>query len=568
MLSRLVGLLRTRRRPSRHRDVAELLGSCLSAANAPLVGVQQPASLRTVAAVRAVLPAAEVVELPVDSTERHLLMARCGPFDAIVDVGGQKGQEGRRRRFEDTFWHLMPGGAYVVPGGAPEVGGSPEGLAPVLAEVASGPGEPLRATRKKSREYIRLALRNHVRHRLVGDHLVLTHDLPDVLVKVREEDYNAFLGSGGGPRHRLLELVAAGDPPPAPSFREGPNRRPRRMDRPIDSSVLSLRDYRDVVVEPRQVVVDGRVLLPDTYRHNRSALQRHHALADVAPRFVVPRAPIGSDLPRLSGTYVHLDNESRGHFGHVLTETLSRMWTWEKALEIDPDVRALMGATWTWPELAEWELEFHAAFGIPRERIVLLEIDRPVRVERLISGTPMWSQPHYVHPRIRETWRRVGDRLAAAAPSGVDWPRRIFISRRITKRACVNGEQLEAEFEAAGFEIVYPEDFSLGHQVALFRHAEVIAGYGGSGMFQTLFVEEPKHVIQVASEAYGPRNEYLIAAVLGHRLDSVICRAEPYDGPKPMHAPFRYDPDHEGPFLRQLLAALPTPTPGSGIPGS
>jgi capsular polysaccharide biosynthesis protein len=131
------------------------------------------------------------------------------------------------------------------------------------------------------------------------------------------------------------------------------------------------------------------------------------------------------------------------------------------------------------------------------------------------------------------------------------------VSRRIAKRACLNSDQLESEFQAVGFEVVFPEDHPLGHQVALFRHAEVIAGYGGSGMFQTLFVPEPKHVIQIASEAYGPRNEYMIAAVLRHRLDSVVCRAEPFDGDKPMHAPFRYDPAREGPFLREILAALP-----------
>lgn len=556
MLGRLVRRLRSDLGVGGARAVAELLASSIGETASPVVGVHRQPMRGIRAAVEAVLPGAEVVELPVDSTERHLLMARCGPFDAVVDVAGRRGEEGRRRRFEETFWHLAAGRPYVVPGGAREVGGA-DGLGPVLADVASGPGEPLRATRRKPREYIRLALRNHVRRRVAGDHLVLTHDLPDVLVKVREEDYDAFLATGGGPRHRVLDVLPAEEPPTAPRFREGPNRRPRPMDRPIGSAVLSLRDYRDVVVSAPQVVVDGRVLLPDTFRHNRSPVLGHKALADVAPRFAVPRAPIGSDLPRLSGTFVHLDNESRGHFGHVLTETLSRIWTWEKALRIDPEARAIMGATVQRPELAEWELEFYAVCGIPRERIVLLEIDRPMRVERLISGTPMWSQPHYVHPRIRQTWRRVGDQLAAAAPAGVDWPRRIFISRRISRRACVNGEQLEAEFAAAGFEIVYPEDYSLGHQVALFRHADVIAGYGGSGMFQTLFVDEPKHVIQVASEAYGPRNEYLIAAVLGHRLDSIICRAEPYDGLKAMLAPFRYDPDREGPFLREILASLP-----------
>jgi capsular polysaccharide biosynthesis protein len=554
VLIRLVRRLRSGRHSDKASEIAALVASYLGDADAPLVAVRRKSPPGTAEAVRAALPAAEVVELPADASERRLSMAICGPFDAIIENDDQKGS--RAHLFQETFWRLAPGRPYIVPGGAPEVGPAPGSLGTLLRKARSTPDKPLRTRRKGRHHHVPLALKNHVRTSVVGDHLVLSHDLPDVLVKIREEDCNAFLASTGG-RHRVLEVIEAEDPPRAPIFREGPEARRARMDDPISRSALSLRDYRDVVVAAPQVVTDGRVLLPDTFRHNQSRLLGHKALADLAPGFAVLVTPIGADLPRLEGTFVHLDNEARGHFGHMLTETLSRIWTWEKAIEIDPDARAIMGATRRRPEITESEYAFYAACGIPRDRITLVDDGRPVIVERLISGTPMWSQPHYVHPRICETWRRVGDTLAATVPADTDWPRRIFVSRRSVKRACVNGGQLEAEFEQAGFVVVFPEDFPLGHQVALFRHAEVIAGYGGSGMFQTLFTSEPKHVIQVASEAYSPRNEYLIAAALGHRLDSVVCRAEPYDGPRVMHAPFRYDLEREGPYLREILASLP-----------
>lgn len=555
MLIRLGTRLRTRRRRDAAHQVAELLAARLLEVPRPLLAVH-PGSLPGVeAALRAALPAAEILELPGAPTERHLLMASHRAFDAVVDGTEARG---RADRFQETFWHLAPGRPYVVPGAASEVGRKAGDLGALLRDASSAPDELLRSrARRRSRQDILIALRRHVRHQVDGDHLVLEHDLPDALAKIREEDCNAFLGVGGANRHRVLEVVPAGEPPPVPAFREGPATRDPATDRPIGRSALSLRDYRDVVVAPLQLVVDGRVLLPDSYRHHQAPMPTHKALAEVAPRFAVPRLPIGPDVPRLDGTFLHLDNEARGHFGHVLTETLSRVWTWERALEIDPDVRVVMGATRRRPEIAAWEYEFYAACGIPRDRIVLLEYGRPVRVERLISGTAMWSQPEFVHPGIRETWRRVGDALAATASLRDDSPRRIFVSRRIAKRGCVNGDRLEAEFRDAGFDIVFPEDYSLGDQVALFRHAEVIAGYAGSGMFQTLFVPEPTHVIQVASEAYFPRNEYLIAATLGHRLDGVVCRAEPYDGKRAMHAPFRYDPDREGPFLREVIAGLP-----------
>jgi capsular polysaccharide biosynthesis protein len=543
--------LRSARDPGEASEVAALLASYLGNADAPLVVLLPGAPRGTAEAVCAALPAAEVLDLPADAADRRLTVALRGPFDGVVDSADRKSEDGALR-FLETFWRLAPGRPYVVPGGASEVGPKPGRLGKLLRESQSTPDKPLRTRRWGRHHHVPLALKNHVRTSVVGDHLVLSHDLPDVLVKIREEDCDAFLAASGS-RHRVLEVIEAEEPPRPPVFREGPEVRRTRMERPINSCALSLRDYRDVVVAANQVVTDADVLLPDTFRQNQSRLLGHKALADLAPGFAVLVTPVGTDLPRLEGTFLHLDNEARGHFGHMMTETLSRTWTWEKALEIDPDVRVLMGATRRRPELTGYELEFYAACGIPGDRITLIPHGQPVLVERLISGTPMWSQPHYVHPRIRDTWQRVGDTLAATAPAGEDWPRRIFVSRRSAKRACVNGDLLESEFEQAGFVVVFPEDFPLGHQIALFRHAEVIAGYGGSGMFQTLFVSEPKHVIQVVSEAYSPRNEYLIAAVRGHRLDSVVCLAEPYEGARVMHAPFRYDPAREGPFLREIL---------------
>jgi capsular polysaccharide biosynthesis protein len=537
-------------------EVAVLLRSDLAGEPHPLVALRQPPLPGLDEVLRSTLPSAEIIDVPDDDADARLsLLVRRGPLDAVVEVGGDVDVD-RGARFEDTFWHLAPGRPYVVPGGAAKGGRSSGDLATLLRQVTGGPGEPLRARRRRAREHARLALANHVRRRVVGDHLLLDHDLPDVLVKIREDAANTLLIGDDRTRHRLLGVIPAGDAPDPPRYREGPEPR-TTVAAPIGRATLSLRDYRGVVVAAPQIVVDGRVLLPDTYRHNQAPVLWHKALADVAPGFAVPRTQIPPDLPLLEGTFVHLDDEARGHFGHLLTETLSRMWSWERALDLDPDARVVVGANRARPDIAEWEYAFYEACGIPRDRIVLVGIGRPVRVERLISGTPMWSQPHYVHPRIRETWRRVGDALALTASVRSDWPRRIFASRRIAKRGCLNGEQLEAEFTRTGFEVVYPEDHPLGDQVALFRNAEVIAGYGGSGMFQSLFVPEPRHLIQVVSEAYSPRNEYLISAVLGHRLDAVVCRAEEFHKRKKMHAPFRYDPEREGPFLRELLESLP-----------
>jgi len=52
-------------------------------------------------------------------------------------------------------------------------------------------------------------------------------------------------------------------------------------------------------------------------------------------------------------------------------------------------------------------------------------VDQPVRVERLLGPTPLYSMPYYVHPHITATWDRIGAYLRNQAPDR-DYPRRIF----------------------------------------------------------------------------------------------------------------------------------------------
>lgn len=500
-------------------------------------------------------PGWQVSATPADPARRHVELALLPHADVVLAGADPAGD--RLGEFRAAFFHTRPGGAFVVPRGADELGAARGALGEHLAEGwATEPG-PLRAGRvRKVWQNHRLAIRMHVTGEALGAHLVLRHDLPDVVVKLDEPRGNAWIEASAarhGTPHRVLSVLPAEQPPSAAVITEVPEPRRPPMGRPIKLADIALREYRDVVVDVEQLVVTGRVVLPDTYRHNQAPTLTNFGVIDLPGPFGILQRPLppAEDLPLLEGTYLHLDNEIRGHFGHTTTEVLSRMWSWPAALEVDPDVRVLMTAARGRPEIAEWEYDFYEACGIPRERIV--KIDGPARVERLLSGTPMFSNPEYVHPRILETWDRLGDVLAARAEPRDDRPSRIFIARRIRKRACLNAEEVEEIFAARGFAIVYPEDYPLGEQVAMFRAADVVAGYAGSGMFHIAFVQHPQHVIQIGSDAYTPRNEVLMAALRGHRIDAVVSRASA----STVQAEFAVDLDREGPHLHALLDRLP-----------
>ena len=324
-----------------------------------------------------------------------------------------------------------------------------------------------------------------------------------------------------------------------------------------DVPELSLREYSKVLCHPGQVVTKGRVLLPDTFRHNQSTWVNNRYLLPVGYRYARLKGR-SAEPSKLPGSYFFLDSEYRGHFGHAMTEQLSRLWAWPEAKAADPDLKVLM-LNGTREGLFGFERALYGAAGVDPDDLVV--VDGPVRLERLVAATPMFSQPAYVHPAIADVWRRTSDALAAGAGSE-PVPRRIFCSRRHGKRACNNTAEVEKYFESHGFTVVYTEDHSLADQARMFREVEVVAGFAGSALFNLVFSTDPKHVLMLSSEGYTAQNEHLIAAVGGHDVTIAWCRP---DRPRQegegwnnawFQSNFTFDFEREGRLVTETLAAL------------
>jgi capsular polysaccharide biosynthesis protein len=497
----------------------------------------------------------------------HVALVAGGPYDVVV--ADLRHGAGCANLFRRTFWYLRDGGRYVVrdcavdtseTGGVVEPGR--ESVTSLLARLEAAPtGAP---TPQGYAERDDRALGGCVAGAATrADHLVVTK-VGRSYAKLTEEEANRLLpvlGPGTGTSLRRGKPVTWSS---RCVLRESPSSRNGEWPDHFTAPALYLREYADVVCSPGQVVLKDHLLLPDTYRHIHRARLGNRWTTELGPRFAVPTDDVRPQ-EELAGSYFHLDNEFRGHFGHAVTDQLSRVWAWPEAKRAHPDLRVLLAINTDRPDLAPFELVWLAAAGIAEEDVVLTT--GPVRVERLLGATPMLSNPAYVHPDIEEVWERVGSRLAASAPDR-SYPERIFCSRREqdrpgvfpgTRRACRNSAELEAWFAARGFTTVYPEEFSLAEQVQMFRGAEVVAGYAGSAMFNLLFSVTPKHVVLVSAEGYVARNEYLIASVLGHRLDVAWCRpdrgADDLYGPLARNSSFAFDFEREGRFLAEVLDA-------------
>lgn len=501
------------------------------------------------------------LETSMSASDVHVRLAASGRFDLIVDDAPLV--PGRVDHLRNGFFHLVPGGAFIVRNfQAGEGVGATQRESEGIWAFVSGLIDVRSAangTKEAIAPYV-TELAQAIRSVAVeAEHLMITNGVK-ALAKMREDEIDALLQMpSGANRGTVLERR------PPREFRSrcqvtehGDFRHPG-LQETFSVPAVSLREYHDVVCRRGQVAVQGNLLLPDTYRHHQYARLANRSTKELSPLFAQIRRT--EFQPRvLPGAYFHLDSEWPGHFGHVMTEQLSRLWAWPAAKQAEPDLRALLALPKGKDELSAFELAVFGAAGV--DAADLVTVDRAVRVEKLLAATPMLSMPNYVHPDLKETWTKVGRTLAASA-SLLDNPRRIFCSRRPTykRRRCHNVADVESLFAGEGFDVIHPEDLSMADQAKLFRGAEVVAGFSGSGLLNVGLCELPKRVIMISPTSYRATNEYLMAAVMGHTIDIVWCQS---DVPRPENgwnrdasrSGFTFDFDREGMHLKAILASL------------
>jgi capsular polysaccharide biosynthesis protein len=512
----------------------------------------------------------------------HVRLTVAGPFDVVVDASDTSAVE-QARLFQRVFMHLDKGGWYVarrlVPGGdAAEPAQASERLERGRDALPNEniPEEPpyegdlwslvAEAQAARTRDLVDDLSKGWERRDVFGlaGCLAEVHVHSKVLrlvnstrvaPKLREEEVDAVLAARPELGERLASLPSvtwsatneyvvnrAGDPYVQTEFR-------------VPEMVL--RRYDEAVCARGQIVTRDHLLYPESFRQNWMTRMANIYVIEKFPRFGVVRRDVSSPDP-LPGAWFHLDSEWPGHFGHLLTEQVSRLWAFEQVRAVEPEAKVLLTLQHDREPMAlqPFENEVLGAFGITAEDVhVFTTTCRP---ERLYTATGMFSLPRFVHPDIARLWDRVGDHLVRDAD---DRPRaeRLFVSRRpALKRSCHNVAQVEELFRARGFEVMYPEDHALCEQVSRFRAARTVAGFAGSGLFSLMFCRDAKDVVVLGPDAYTARNENLIAAVRGHRVTAVRSRSdvehpEGWWTQQAFASGFTFDVEDEGRFLAEQL---------------
>ena len=481
-------------------------------------------------------------------------------IDAIPGAGA-----GKVKRFRELSFALADGGAYLAIDAANADRGE-DSLASELARLMSLQGWEDAGT---SDEWFDERLRKNIASVSSEGPAVLVGKFGRHYLNLREEVTTPVLmrryGTSWG-----RELMVR----PAETFRskievtanvEDPE---QRFPNELHVPPLYLREYVDVVCAPRQVVVTGSLVLSASFHHPSVPRPRNRMLPSASKRFA--ETDIGpDDAQPLPGTYFHLDSEYPGLFGHMYTEDIARLWGWELAKRLYPQLRILRSAEDPENGPAPYELETLRAYGIAEHDIVC--IDRPVRAERLVTASQEFHNGAviYVSEHLSETWSRLRDGLRTSSGPRYD---KIFIARPDVKRSCLNSEQVEAAFASHGFEVLRPELLPLPEQAELFATARVIAGYAGSGMFGMIHCEQPGTRIVISSDMYSARDVFLISALKGDDFHYIACPTRVPDASRLDAAPkgvdptrphsqttllydFEFDFDRDGDALEKLLAS-------------
>jgi hypothetical protein len=200
----------------------------------------------------------------------------------------------------------------------------------------------------------------------------------------------------------------------------------------------------------------------------------------------------------IEGQGVYLGHYT-GHYGHFLIDTLARFWVLQTGFAYDklvfqpfvlrmPDFQAFS------PLRVCCE-----CFGVKLDD--LFTVRACLRFKRLAVPTMLFEVGQEAKPEQALVYRQIADYCASRAEVP-EMPTRLYLSRSRLKKGhkpAANEAQVEQVFESFGFTVVYPEQLDFAAQVALYRRAEVMAGFGGSAMHNSLFMREGAMAINLGS---------------------------------------------------------------------
>jgi len=195
------------------------------------------------------------------------------------------------------------------------------------------------------------------------------------------------------------------------------------------------------------------------------------------PGITVSRAyPIPSEINSSKETVVY-GGLVYNHFGHFITECLSRMWWFlenptcgYKFVFITPENH---------PDDSRF-LEYFLLLGLAKENIIVLR--KPTRFDLIIIP----DQSIYIHSGYKPNATKIYNVIRKNVPAA-GYEKVYFTRTKLHRPDAVNEEYFESYFHSKGYEVIAPEKLSIEEQVAVMAGVKEYACVSGSLHHHILF---------------------------------------------------------------------------------
>jgi hypothetical protein len=246
-------------------------------------------------------------------------------------------------------------------------------------------------------------------------------------------------------------------------------------------------------------------------------------------------------------TGFYMDHSISGHFGHFIGDCLCRMHAWEVARQIFGDVKLIIGRR----NQLDYQDELFRAAGATAKDVI--KFNGLIRCKRLLLATQSLGLEQYASPTSARLWSEIRDRVAKR---DISLPDRIYLTRAaMPLRRLVNESDVERLFERHGFTVVRPDLLTIPQQIALVSNALLIAGPGGSGMFNVAFQGRMRSAFILSREHRLHLTEMLCCAGRSSDIWYHLGKDWPSEDPTADAASWRVDPDRLDSDVADWIAA-------------
>jgi glycosyl transferase family 61 len=200
-----------------------------------------------------------------------------------------------------------------------------------------------------------------------------------------------------------------------------------------------------------------------------------------------------SNWQRISGNTIYLGN-FMNHYGHFITESLSRMWYLFDNLDSAKfDNYAYFPFTFDDGRviISPFHRHFLERFRIPPDKLLFLS--EPVVFDKVVIPQQLWVVNKFCYGQLRPLYAAVRKEHEKRADFG-----RIFLSRTTPRRdRFVNISEVENLFASFGFEVLYPQRMDIGQQLDAYANCKIMAGFSGTALHNCLFSNANTFLIEV-----------------------------------------------------------------------